>query len=122
MARPVVGYAGKADDSDDIEIRITVGTRRCYRVLADDVPAVLIGYPAILYAGDPESADPAGDLETSASLRMLIGQSRAGLGFRVTVPSGGPLPVNAAEWTVPRDHLRAHYYRDDGPVEVLGVA
>jgi hypothetical protein len=50
---------------------------------------------------------------------VLLGQSRAGLGFVVTVPSEGPISVAEPEWLIPRDHLRAHYYRDDGPVEVL---
>ena len=116
-----VGTAGRANDSDDIEIRITAGTRRCYRILAADVPAVLAGYLGVLYAGDPESADPAGDVESSASGRMILGQSRAGLGFVVTDPTGGPLPVAEAEWMVVRDHLRAHYWRNDGPIEVLEV-
>jgi hypothetical protein len=122
MTWTTVGSAGRAEDSDDLEIRIAGPVRRCYRVLATDVPYVLLGYPAVLYAGDPAEADPVGDVESSASGRMLLGQSRAGLGFRVTVPSSGPLPVDTAEWLVVRDHLRAHYYRDDGPVEVLGGA
>jgi len=119
MTRAIVGSAGRAENSDDIEIRIAGG--RCYRVLAADVPWMLAGYPAILYAGDPAEADPAGDIEASASLRVLLGQSRAGLGFVVTVPSAGTIPVAEPEWMIVRDHLRAHYYRDDGPVEVLGV-
>jgi hypothetical protein len=119
MTRAIVGSAGRAEDSDDIEIRL-VGCR-CYRVLAADVPWMLAGYPTALYAGDPAAADPAGDVEASASLRVLLGQSRAGLGFVVTVPSAGTIPVAEPEWMIVRDHLRAHYYRDDGPVEVLGV-
>lgn len=119
MTRQAVGTAGRADDADDLAFRIDGG--RQYRVLAADVPAVLAGYPGILYAGDPDAADPVGDVESSASGRMILGQSRAGLGFVVTVPSTWPLPVEAAEWMVPRDHLRAHYNRHDGPIEVLEV-
>ena len=117
MTRQAVGTAGRAGDSDDIEFRIDGG--RYYRVLAADVPLCLRGYPALLYAGDPDSADPVGDIEGSASGLVLIGASRADLGFVVTVPSTGPRPVNKAEWLVPRDHLRAHYNRHDGPVDVL---
>ena len=119
MTRQAVGTAGRAGDSDDIEFRIDGG--RYYRVLAADVPLCLRGYPALLYAGDPDSADPVGDIESSVSGRVLIGASRADLGFVVTVPSTGPRPVAAAEWMVPRDHLRAHYWRNDGPVEIMGV-
>ncbi len=118
MTWATVGAAGRADDSDDLEIR--VGGRVC-RVLAADVPAVLVGYAAPLYAGDPDAADPVGDVEASASGRMLLGAFRAGRGFIVTVPSAGPAPVDPAEFAIVRDHLRAHYWRDDGPVEVLGV-
>ena len=114
---PVFGEAGRADDSDDLEFRIDGG--RSYRVLATDVPLCLRGYPVLLYAGDPDSADPVGDIEGSASGRVLVGASRTGLGFVVTVPSTGPRPVSEAEWIVPRDHLRAHYNRHDGPVDVL---
>ncbi len=118
--RATVGTAGRADDSDDLEIRIDGG--RSYRVLAADVPLCLRGYPAILYSGEPDSADPVGDIAGSASGRMLLGASRGGYGFMETVPSHGPLPVVGAEWMVPRDHLRAHYYRHDDPVDVLEAA
>ncbi len=74
----VIGAAGRADDSEEIEVRITVGTRRLYRVLAADVPFVLAGYSAVLYS---EEGEPIGDIESSASGRMLIGASRAGHGF-----------------------------------------
>lgn len=114
MARETVGTAGRADGSDEIEIRIPAPASRCYRVLADDAPRVLAGWPAILY--DEEGA-AVGDIESSASLRMLVGASRAGLGF---VAEGETFPVEAAAFMIPRDHLRAHYYRHDGPVEVLG--
>ena len=49
---------------------------------------------------------------------MLIGASRAGLGF---VPAGAVFPPSPPAFLIPRDHLRAHYDRDDGPVEVLGT-
>ena len=110
-----IGTAGRADDSDDLEFRIDGG--RYYRVLAADVLLCLRGYPALLYAGDPDSADPVGDIESSVSGRVLLGASRAGLGF---VAEGETFPVEAAAFMIPRDHLRAHYYRHDGPVEVLG--
>ena len=108
-----IGTAGRVDDSDDIEVRVP-GHR--YRVLAADAPRVLAGYPAVLYS---EEGEPVGDIESSASLRVLLGQSRAGRGF---VLDGETFPVEAPAWMVVRDHLRAHYYRDDGPVEVLGAA
>ncbi len=114
MTWETVGSAGKADDSDEILIRITAGIRRRYRVLADDAPYLLVGYPAVLYSDDGEAI---GDIGASAGGRMLLGASRAGLGF---VPDGIGFPVDAAAFLVPRDHLRAHYYRDDGPVAVLG--
>lgn len=117
MTWHAVGTAGRADDSDDLEFRIDGG--RYYRVLAADVPLCLRGYPVLLYAGDPDSADPVGDIEGSVSGRVLVGASRAGLGFVVTVPSAGPRPVSGDGWIVPRDHLRAHYDRHDGPVDVL---
>ncbi len=113
--RTVVGSAGRADDSDEIEIRIAAPIRRFYRVLAADARQVLAGYPAVLYS---EEGEPIGDVAASASGRMLGGASRAGRGF---VPDGEAFPVEAAAWMVPRDHLRAHYYRHDGPVPVLGV-
>ncbi len=71
MSRAIVCSAGRAEDSDDIEIRIAGG--RCYRVLAADVPWMLAGYPAILYASDPAAADPAGDVEASVVLRLVYG-------------------------------------------------
>lgn len=113
MALEIAGTAGGADDSDEIEIRITAGVPRLYRVLAGDAPRVLAGYSAILYG---EEGEPVGDVAGSASGRMLLGASRAGLGF---VTDGEVFPVEAAAWMVPRDHLRAHYYRHDGPVDVL---
>ena len=119
MTRVIVGTAGRADNSDDIEFCIG---GRYFRALAADVPALLDGYDTILYAGDPASADPIGDACASASGRMILGASRAGLGFVVTVPGGGPESVDAAEWMVPRDHLRAHYHRHDEPIEVLGLS
>ena len=112
--RAAVGSAGKADGSDEIEIRIAAGVPRFYRVLADDVPGLLQGYSAVLYG---EEGEPVGDIEASASLRMLIGASRAGLGF---LTDGETCPVGVPAFMIPRDHLRAHYYRGDGPVEVLG--
>lgn len=112
--RAVVGSAGRADDSDEIEIRIEAPVRRFYRVLSADVPFVLRGYAAILYG---EEGSPAGDIATSASGRVLIGASRAGLGF---VQVGEVFPVEAAAFMIPRDHLRAHYHRLDGPIAVLG--
>lgn len=115
MTWTTVGLAGRAEDSDDIAIRIAIPIRRCYRVMAADVARVLSGWPAVLYAGD--AADPIGDITTSARGWMLIGAGRAGLGF---VPDGTTVPVDAPAFAIPRDHLRAHYYRDDGPVEVLG--
>ncbi len=112
--RAVVGTAGRADNSDEIEIRITAGTPRRYRVLAEDASRVLGGYSAVLYS---EEGEPIGDIATSASGQMLLGASRAGLGF---VPDGEVFPVEVAAWMFSRDHLRAHYYQHDGPVEVLG--
>lgn len=109
--RAVVGTAGRAEDSDEIEIRIGGGRR--YRVLAADVPFVLAGYSAVLSG---EEGEPVGDIAGSASGRMLLGASRAGRGF---VADGEAFPVEAAAWIVPRDHLRAHYNRHDGPVDVL---
>ena len=114
MTWEAVGTAGRAEESDEIAIRIAGPVPRRYRVLAADAPRVLAGYPAILYS---EEGEPVGDIESSASLRMLIGASRAGLGF---VADGETFPVEAAAFLIVRDHLRAHYYRDDGPVEVLG--
>lgn len=113
--RAVIGSAGRADDPDEIEIRIAVPVPRRYRVLATDAQQVLAGYPAVLYSVDGE---PIGDVAISASGRVLLGASRAGLGF---VPDGAAFPVGAAAWMIARDHLRAHYYRHDGPVEVLGA-
>lgn len=110
----IVGTAGRVDDADAIEIRIAVGTPRRYRVPAGDARRVLGGYSAVLY-DDEDGA--IGDIATSASGRMLIGAGRAGRGF---VPDGTVFPVEAAAWMIPRDHLRAHYHRYDGPVEVLG--
>ena len=101
-----IGAAGRAEDSDDLEIRVD---GRCSRVLAADVPAVLAGYAALLYAGDPAEADPVGEIGSSASGRMLLGQSRAGRGFDVTVPSAGPGPVEAADWLIVRDQVRARH-------------
>jgi hypothetical protein len=109
----VVGSAGRADDSDEIEIRIAAPVPRVYRVLTADVPRVLAGYSAVLYSGEGE---PVGDIAGSASGRMLLGASRAGRGF---VADGAAFPVESTEWMVPRDHLRAHYHRHDGPVDVL---
>lgn len=114
MTRETVGTAGRASDSDEIEIRIAAPVARRYRVLADDAPRLLAGHPAVLYSGEGE---PIGDLEASAGLRMLVGASRAGLGF---VADGEARPVGAAAFLVVRDHLRAHYNRHDGPVDVLG--
>lgn len=111
----VVGTAGRADTPDEIEVRIAVPVPRRYRVLATDAPRVLAGYAAVLYS---EQGEPVGDIAGSASGRVLLGASRAGLGF---VPDGAVFPVGAAAWMVVRDHLRAHYYRNDGPVEVLGA-
>lgn len=110
----VVGSAGRADDSDEIEIRIGAPTPRVYRVQAEDAGRVLSGYSAVLYS---EEGDPIGDIAGSASGRMLIGASRAGLGF---VPDGDVFLIDAAAFLIPRDHLRAHYNRHDGPIEVLG--
>jgi len=110
----MIGSAGRADGSDEIEVRIAVGVPRVYRVLAGDVPRLLQGYPAALYG---EEGEPVGDIAASASLRMLVGASRAGLGF---VADGATCPVGVPAFMVPRDHLRAHYDRGDGPVEVLG--
>ncbi|MEN6516956.1 MAG: hypothetical protein ABFC38_02040 [Methanospirillum sp.] len=112
--RAVVGSAGRAEDSDEIEIRIAVPLPRVYRVLAVDARQVLAGYPAVLYSREGE---PVGDIAASASGRVLLGVSRAGLGF---VLDGEACPVEVAAFLVPRDHLRAHYDRHDGPVEVLG--
>ncbi len=114
MTWETVGSAGRADDSDDIAIRIAAPVSRRYRVLAADAPRVLAGYPGVLYS---EEGEPIGDIESSASLRMLLGASRAGLGF---VADGEICPVEVAAFLIVRDHLRAHYYRDDGPIEVLG--
>lgn len=111
--RAVVGTAGRADDPDEIAIRLVAPVPRRYRVLATDAPRVLAGYSAPLYS---EEGEPVGDIAGSASGRMLVGASRAGLGF---VPVGEIFPVEAAAWMVVRDHLRAHYYRHDGPIEVL---
>ncbi len=112
MTWETVGSAG-ADDSGEILVRITAGPRRRYRVLAGDAPALLAGRPAVLYA---EEGEPIGDIRTSASGRMLIGASRAGLGF---VPGGTACPVGPPAFAIVRDHLRAHYGRNDGTVEVL---
>jgi hypothetical protein len=109
----VIGSAGRADDSDEIEIQIASPVLRVYRVLAADARQVLAGYPAVLYSREGE---PVGDVATSASGRVLLGASRAGLGF---VLDGEACPVGIAAFLVPRDHLRAHYDRHDGPVEVL---
>ncbi|MEN6342207.1 MAG: hypothetical protein ABFC89_06555 [Methanospirillum sp.] len=111
--RAVVGSAGRADDSDEIEIRIAVPVPRAYRVLAADARQVLAGYQAVLYSVEGE---PVGDVAISASGRVLLGASRAGRGF---VLDGEAFPVEVAAWMVVRDHLRAHYHRHDGPVEVL---
>ncbi|HIH03204.1 MAG TPA: hypothetical protein HA263_04935 [Methanoregulaceae archaeon] len=111
--RAVVGSAGRADDADEIEIRIAAPVPRVYRVLAADVRQVLAGYPAVLYSVEGE---PVGDVATSASGRVLLGASRAGLGF---VLDNEACQAGAAAWMVVRDHFRAHYYRHDGPVEVL---
>jgi len=112
--RAGVGTAGRADDSDELEIRIRAPTPRRYRVRGEDVQRVLRGHPAVLFS---EEGEPIGDIAGSASGRMLIGASRAGLGF---VPDGEVFPVEAAAFLIPRDHLRAHYNRHDGPIEVLG--
>ena len=111
--RAVVGSAGRADTPDEIEIRIAAPVPRRYRVLAADAPRVLAGYSAVLYS---EEGEPVGDIESSASVRVLLGASRAGLGF---VADGEARPVGAAAFLVVRDHLRAHYNRHDGPVDVL---
>ena len=113
--RAVVGSAGRADNPDEIEIRIAAPVPRVYRVLAADARQLLAGYSAVLYS---EEGEPVGDIAGSASGRMLLGASRAGFGF---VPAGAAFPVGAAAWMVVRDHLRAHYNRHDGPVEVLGA-
>lgn len=113
--RAVVGSAGRADTPDEIEIRIAAPVPRRYRVLAADAPRVLAGYSAVLYS---EEGEPVGDISGSASGRMLLGASRAGRGF---VPDGAAFPVETAAWMVVRDHLRAHYHRHDGRVEVLGA-
>lgn len=113
--RAVVGSAYRVDTPDEIEIRIAAPVPRVYRVLAADAGQVLAGYPAVLYSGEGE---PVGDVATSASGRVLLGASRAGRGF---VSDGEVFPVEAAAWMVVRDHLRAHYNRHDGPVEVLGA-
>jgi hypothetical protein len=109
----VIGLAGRADDSAEIEVRLTAPVRRFYRVLAGDVPAVLGGYAAGLHN---EEGTPVGDIETSASGRMLIGASRAGLGF---IEEGEIVPVGTPAFMIPRAHLAAHYHRHDEPVEVL---
>ena len=113
--RAVVGSAGRADDADGIEIRIAAPVPRVYRVLAADAPRMLAGYAAVLYS---EEGEPVGDIAGSASGRVLLGSSRAGRGF---VPDGAAFPVMTAAFLIPRDHLRAHYDRHDGPVEVLGA-
>ena len=116
MTWTAIGAAGRAEDSDDLEIR---AGGRCCRVLAADVRTVFAGYAALLYAGDPAEADPVGEIGSSASVRMLLGQSRAGRGFVVTVPSAGPGPVEAPDWLIVRDQVRARYWRGDGPAPVL---
>ena len=108
-----VGTAGRAENPDELEIRISAGVPRRYRVLAADVPAVLAGYAAVLFN---EEGDPVGDIGPSADGVMLLGAGRAGRGF---VPGGTVFPVSHAAWAIPRDHLRAHYNRHDGPVDVL---
>jgi hypothetical protein len=111
----VVGSAGRADTLDEIEIRIAVPVPRRYRVLATDASRVLAGYSAVLYS---EEGEPVGDIEGSASGRVLLGASRAGRGF---VPEGAAFLVEVAAWMIARDHLRAHYNRHDGRIEVLGA-
>ncbi|NLX48319.1 MAG: hypothetical protein GXY82_00285 [Methanospirillum sp.] len=52
---------------------------------------------------------------------MSIGDVHAGPNALETGTSarGTVFPVGHAAWAVPRDHLRAHYNRHDGPVDVL---
>lgn len=107
----VIGTAGR--DGDGIGIRLVAGSRRgCYRVAAEEVPTLLAGHAAALYADDVA----VGDIAASKTLRVLLGGFRAGLGF---LEAGTVRPVARAAFMVPRAHLAAHYERDDGPVPVL---
>ncbi|HQJ88411.1 MAG TPA: hypothetical protein PLY91_07715 [Methanoregulaceae archaeon] len=109
--RTVIGQIGR--DGDAIAVRLFTGPRRgCYRVMAEEVPTLLAGFPATLYADEM----PVGDIAASRSLRVLRGAFRAGLGF---LEAGTACPVVSAAFLVPRAHLAAHYGRDDGPVPVL---
>lgn len=107
----VIGDAGR--DGDAIEVRLVAGPRRgCYRVIEEEVPTLLSGYPAALIADDVA----VGDIVASRSLRVLLGAFRAGLGF---LEAGAVCPVMTAAFMVPRAHLAAHYERDDGPIPIL---
>jgi len=107
----VIGTAGR--DGTEIEIRLIAGRRRgCYRVIEEEVPTLLSGYPATLTADEVA----VGDIVASKSLRVFLGAFRSGLGF---LEAGTVYPVVTAAFMVPRAHLRAHYDRDDGPIPVL---
>ena len=99
---------------DDLLWRLVAGPHTgVYWTPAADVAGLLAGGSAVLYEDD---GWPVGDVATSASLRMLIGQFRPA-GVFVLGPAADA--VTAPSLMVPRAQVRAHYYRDDGPVEVM---
>ncbi|HIH03984.1 MAG TPA: hypothetical protein HA263_09110 [Methanoregulaceae archaeon] len=107
----IIGEAVR--DDDGIEVRLAAGPRRgCYRVAAEEVPPLLAGFPAALFAEDA----PVGDIVASRSLAVLRGSFRAGLGF---LEAGTVCAVVTAAFLIPRAHLAAHYARDDGPISIL---
>jgi hypothetical protein len=103
-------------DGDDLLWRLSAGMHTgVYRTPAAEVADLLAGGSAVLYEDD---GWPVGDLGTSASLRILIGQLREAGVFLV---EPGPFPVEDPTFMVPRAQVRAYYDRGDGPAPVLSV-
>ncbi len=100
-------------DGDDLFWRLAGALPGFYWTPAVAVPGLFAGGSAVLYEDD---GWPVGTVGTSASLRMLIGAFRpAG----VFVYEPGLFAVEDPSFMVPRAQVRAHYWRNDGPVPVL---
>jgi hypothetical protein len=100
-------------DGDDLLWRLSGARPGVYWTAAGGVPALVAGGSAVLYGDD---GWPVGTVGTSASLLMLIGQFREAGAF---VYEPDVFAVAEPSFMVPRARVRAHYWRDDGPVPVL---
>ena len=100
-------------DGDDLLWRLAGALPGLYWTPAVAVPGLFAGGSAVLYEDD---GWPVGTVGTSASLRMLIGEFSPAAVF---VYEPGVFAVVDPSFMVPRAHVRAHYWRNDGPVPVL---